>query len=185
MTDYDILRLITSRRLWCYLTINGNQITLLLRSFFSFNFPQINLILIGRTAILVVAVPFVSISVLIGIISFLQRKAPHLLPNFMRNWKWLPLWARSLEPTDRLISRLVCCLRTRTDVTGVENPTFQWLCNIELVFLSSIVQFLCVNYLLVDSKHVFSGGIWSCGLIEQLCSRLLYPKVSRHYLDRT
>lgn len=101
------------------------SVAYLIVMFFVLPLCILGLSIAGRTAMLVVAVPFVSISVLIGIISFLQRKAPHLLPNFMRNWKWLPLWARSLEPTDRLISRLVCCLRTRTDVTGVENPTFQ------------------------------------------------------------
>ena len=75
---------------------------------------------------LMVGVPVVGVLGLVGVVSLLQRLKPQFLPHFMRNWKWLPLWARSLEPADRLISRLICCHRTRDDdVAGVENPTFQ------------------------------------------------------------
>eukprot|EP00095_Tigriopus_kingsejongensis_P012738 snap_masked-scaffold43_size480169-processed-gene-3.15 protein:Tk12738 transcript:snap_masked-scaffold43_size480169-processed-gene-3.15-mRNA-1 annotation:"hypothetical protein SINV_14612" len=39
-------------------------------------------------------------------VNVLQTKQPHLLPMFLRNWDFLPLCFRSLQPVDDLISKL-------------------------------------------------------------------------------
>ncbi len=42
------------------------------------------------------------------IVNKIQETKPKILPKFLRSWGYLPLWMRSLEPLDRLISRLGC-----------------------------------------------------------------------------
>lgn len=45
----------------------------------------------------------------IGIVTILQRKVPRVLPQKLRDWKWLPRPLRSLRPYDNLVSKLPCC----------------------------------------------------------------------------
>ena len=48
-------------------------------------------------------VPIGIILVFVVILNILQRKIPDRLPEKIRNWHFLPLWMRSLEPLDRFI----------------------------------------------------------------------------------
>ena len=63
----------------------------------------------GEVALYCVLGPLIALAVFVAIVSVLQRKKPSFLPKFLRNWKFLPLCLRSLEPMDRLLSRLTCC----------------------------------------------------------------------------
>lgn len=45
--------------------------------------------------------PLVLLLLIIVLINVLQDKRPKYLPKFLRNWDFLPLWMRSLEPLDR------------------------------------------------------------------------------------
>ena len=63
----------------------------------------------GDAAIIGVMVPIGIVIVAVVVLTVLQRKYPEILPKFLRTWKFLPLRMRSLEPMDRLISKLTCC----------------------------------------------------------------------------
>lgn len=67
----------------------------------------------GTIALLCVGIPFLVLLVLIAIVKTLQRKKPSWLPKKMRNWKWLPVACRSLEPYDRQFAKCACCNRFR------------------------------------------------------------------------
>ena len=62
--------------------------------------------LAGWQILLGVAVPIVLLLMFIIIVNILQRKAPHVLPEVLQDWKWLPKWTRSLEPYDRVFKKL-------------------------------------------------------------------------------
>lgn len=81
----------------------------------------------GPIALAVVLVPAGALVVFVSIVSVLQRKKPSFLPDILQDWKFLPVWMRSLEPVDRIISRLSCCKgsnkpsinRTETGITNL------------------------------------------------------------------
>jgi hypothetical protein len=54
--------------------------------------------------------PLVLIIVSVLIINLLQEKKSEILPNILKNWKFLPEPLRSLEPYDKIIFKyLFCC----------------------------------------------------------------------------
>ncbi|XP_069116619.1 sodium-dependent phosphate transport protein 2B-like [Argopecten irradians] len=55
-----------------------------------------------------VLIPLAAIIVTICLIKVIQKKKPSILPKFLRNWKFLPLCCRSLEPIDRVLQLCVC-----------------------------------------------------------------------------
>jgi len=55
----------------------------------------------GPVALYIGVLPLVTIFLLAIVINVLQRKYPHQLPEILRNWNFLPLWMRSLDPIDR------------------------------------------------------------------------------------
>ena len=54
-----------------------------------------------------VAVPFILLFLFVVIVNILQRRAPGHLPEVLQDWEWLPKWTRSLEPHDRVLSKVV------------------------------------------------------------------------------
>jgi len=77
----------------------------------------------GSVAMLVAAVLVVGPLAAVAVVTLMQRLRPLWLPVVLRDWKWLPLWARSLQPADRLISRLVCSKSsTLSDISALSNP---------------------------------------------------------------
>jgi sodium-dependent phosphate cotransporter len=70
----------------------------------------------GPIALLCVGVPFLILLIVIAVIKILQRKKPSWLPRVMRDWKWLPLACRSLEPYDRQFAKCACCKKCRPAV---------------------------------------------------------------------
>lgn len=73
----------------------------------------LGLSLAGTAVLLGVGIPILALLVAIGAIKILQNRKPKLLPAVMRDWKWLPVWCRSLEPYDRQFAKCSCCNRFR------------------------------------------------------------------------
>ncbi|XP_007182781.1 sodium-dependent phosphate transport protein 2C [Balaenoptera acutorostrata] len=82
-------------------------IAYLLLSFLLLPLAAFGLSLAGSTALAAVGGPLVVLVLLTVLVAILQRHRPAWLPRRLRSWAWLPLWLRSLEPWDRLVSR--CC----------------------------------------------------------------------------
>ena len=57
-------------------------------------------------------VVFVSIIILLNI---LQKRIPTRLPQVFRTWNFLPKFIKSLEPYDRIMSKLLCCKTFNTN----------------------------------------------------------------------
>ena len=54
--------------------------------------------------------PIIIFLVSILLINVLQNKSPNILPDFLKDWMFLPEHLRSLEPYDKLIIKyLMCC----------------------------------------------------------------------------
>ncbi|XP_032492324.1 LOW QUALITY PROTEIN: sodium-dependent phosphate transport protein 2C [Phocoena sinus] len=79
----------------------------LLLSFLLLPLAACGLSLAGSTVLAAVGGPLLVLVLLIILVAILQRHRPAWLPRRLRSWAWLPLWLRSLEPWDRLVSR--CC----------------------------------------------------------------------------
>ena len=74
--------------------------------FFVFPALGLGLSLIHVGLLITVLVLVALIVIIIIVIKFLQRRFPERLPKKVQDWKWLPEWMRSLEPTDRLLKRV-------------------------------------------------------------------------------
>lgn len=74
-----------------------------------------SLSLAGWKVLVGVGVPLVVLFIAIIVINILQNKCRGCLPAFLRDWSFLPLWAHSLEPWDKLVSmctsRCCCCCK--------------------------------------------------------------------------
>jgi len=81
--------------------------------------------MVGPVAMYVVLLPLGVLLVLVTSISIMQNRCPKWLPVKLRDWTFLPLFLRSLEPYDRAIMRvfgnLSCCSRS----TGVDSPIIE------------------------------------------------------------
>ena len=62
----------------------------------------------GPNVLFCVAGPILILLALIVIINLMQANLPNFLPGLLQNWSFLPLWMRSLEPTDALLRKMTC-----------------------------------------------------------------------------
>uniref|UniRef100_A0A8C3WQ08 Sodium-dependent phosphate transport protein 2B n=1 Tax=Catagonus wagneri TaxID=51154 RepID=A0A8C3WQ08_9CETA len=67
----------------------------------------------GWPVLVGVGVPIVLLILLVLFINLLQSYCRRALPKKLQNWEFLPLWMRSLEPWDRVISALGRCCQRR------------------------------------------------------------------------
>ncbi|XP_057575867.1 sodium-dependent phosphate transport protein 2C isoform X4 [Hippopotamus amphibius kiboko] len=79
----------------------------LLLSFLLLPLAAFGLSLAGGAVLAAVGGPLGVLALLVFLVTVLQRHRPAWLPGRLRSWAWLPLWLRSLEPWDRLVSH--CC----------------------------------------------------------------------------
>lgn len=49
----------------------------------------------------------------VSLVNLLRVKFPAILPGFLKSWKWLPIWFRSLEPYDKVFTRFSCCRKLK------------------------------------------------------------------------
>jgi solute carrier family 34 (sodium-dependent phosphate cotransporter) len=57
--------------------------------------------LAGPVALYIGFLPLAAIFLFAVITNVIQRKFPQHLPEILKNWSFLPLWMRSLDPVDR------------------------------------------------------------------------------------
>ncbi|XP_047736597.1 sodium-dependent phosphate transport protein 2B [Hyalella azteca] len=69
----------------------------------------------GNIVLYCVGIPILVLIATIILINILQTKAPKFLPNKLRSWVFLPAPLRSLEPYDKVMSRLPCCASCHND----------------------------------------------------------------------
>ncbi|XP_069116620.1 sodium-dependent phosphate transport protein 2B-like [Argopecten irradians] len=62
----------------------------------------------GWEVMTAVLVPVATLVIMVAIIKILQAKKPNVLPTKLRDWKFLPICCRSLEPVDRMMN-MCCC----------------------------------------------------------------------------
>ena len=76
--------------------------------FFLFPLLVFGLSLAHRLVPVIFVATIVLVLLFVAIVKEIQKRKPTCLPVKLRNWKWLPLGLRSLEPYDRIISKLIC-----------------------------------------------------------------------------
>lgn len=81
-------------------------IAYLVFGFFLLPAAVFGLSLAGWQILLGVAAPLLLLFLFIVIVNIFQRKAPGRLPDVLQDWEWLPKWTRSLEPHDRVFSKV-------------------------------------------------------------------------------
>ncbi|KAK7166553.1 hypothetical protein R3I93_006343 [Phoxinus phoxinus] len=80
--------------------------------------------LAGWQVLVGVLVPIVIVVIFAIIVNILQNHKPQWLPSALRSWNFLPLWAYSLEPWDRVVTiiaaRCCCCCKCCNTTEGDE-----------------------------------------------------------------
>ncbi|XP_056092171.1 solute carrier family 34 member 2a [Rhinichthys klamathensis goyatoka] len=83
--------------------------------FFALPLFVFGLSLAGWQVLVGVLVPIVAVLIFAIIVNILQKHKPQWLPSALRSWSFLPLWAHSLEPWDRVVTiiaaRCCCCCK--------------------------------------------------------------------------
>ncbi|XP_051983023.1 solute carrier family 34 member 2a [Xyrauchen texanus] len=83
--------------------------------FFVFPLVVFGLSMAGWQVLVGVLVPIVAVLIFAIVINILQNHKPQWLPSCLRTWDFLPLWAHSLEPWDRVVivmnARCCCCCK--------------------------------------------------------------------------
>ncbi|XP_053712036.1 sodium-dependent phosphate transport protein 2B-like [Synchiropus splendidus] len=74
-----------------------------------------SLSLAGWKVLVGVGVPLLVLLIIIIVVNVLQKKKPGCLPAPLRTWDFLPLWAHSLEPWDKVVgmctAKCCCCCK--------------------------------------------------------------------------
>uniref|UniRef100_A0A4W4HM25 Solute carrier family 34 member 2a n=1 Tax=Electrophorus electricus TaxID=8005 RepID=A0A4W4HM25_ELEEL len=65
--------------------------------------------LAGWAVLLAVLLPPAILLLFVVSVNVLQGRWPHALPSCLRTWDFLPIWARSLEPWDRVVTVVTAC----------------------------------------------------------------------------
>ncbi|XP_073093868.1 sodium-dependent phosphate transport protein 2B-like [Manis javanica] len=81
--------------------------------FFLIPLAVFGLSLAGWPVLVGVGAPIIFVLLLVVLLRLLQSRCPGALPAKLRSWHFLPLWMRSLQPWDDVISLLVGCCQRR------------------------------------------------------------------------
>ncbi|NP_571699.1 solute carrier family 34 member 2a [Danio rerio] len=83
--------------------------------FFGLPLLVFGLSMAGWQVLMGVLVPIAVILIFAIIVNILQKHKPQWLPSALRSWDFLPLWAHSLDPWDRVVTviaaRCCCCCK--------------------------------------------------------------------------
>uniref|UniRef100_A0AAZ3SQX1 Solute carrier family 34 member 2a n=1 Tax=Oncorhynchus tshawytscha TaxID=74940 RepID=A0AAZ3SQX1_ONCTS len=76
----------------------------------------------GWKVLVGVGVPIVALLIIVIVVNVLQARLPRCLPAVLHSWDFLPLWAHSLEPWDRVVAVVAakCCCCCKCCQTGPE-----------------------------------------------------------------
>lgn len=76
-----------------------------------------------------VGVPLLALLIIIIVINVLQKKKPGCLPAALQSWDFLPLWAHSLEPWDKVVgvftAKCCCCCKCCQNADGNETESVE------------------------------------------------------------
>lgn len=99
----------------------------------------ITLSLAGSIYVVVLVSIIGAVIILVAILTLIQRKAPQVLPVWLRDWKWMPLPMRSLRPYDKLVSQMPCCRsESKEDSEDDDDDSYSGKSNVDgdFVFLT-------------------------------------------------
>ena len=88
----------------------GNYIAIILHfianiTFFKLQLLQVMYCVLG---------PLITLAAVVILINVIQNHRSHWLPHCLRDWSFLPVWMRSLQPLDDLFSQFSCCSKCMT-----------------------------------------------------------------------
>ncbi|XP_074129207.1 sodium-dependent phosphate transport protein 2B-like isoform X2 [Sminthopsis crassicaudata] len=81
--------------------------------FFLIPLTVFGLSLAGLPYLMGVGIPIIVVVFVVLSMNFLQSHCPQILPKKLQTWDFLPLWMRSLQPWDELVSLMMSCLQLR------------------------------------------------------------------------
>uniref|UniRef100_A0A3B3UMB9 Solute carrier family 34 member 2a n=1 Tax=Poecilia latipinna TaxID=48699 RepID=A0A3B3UMB9_9TELE len=87
-----------------------------------------SLSLAGWQVLVGVGVPLVVMLIVVVVINVLQKRKPGFLPAGLRSWDFLPLWAHSLDPWDKVVvaftAKCCCCCKCCQEMrkAAYDNP---------------------------------------------------------------
>ncbi|XP_034465542.1 solute carrier family 34 member 2a [Hippoglossus hippoglossus] len=92
--------------------------------FFVFPLFVFSLSLAGWQVLVGVGAPLVVMLIIIIVINVLQKRKPGCLPAILRSWDFLPLWAHSLAPWDKVVGVITakCCCCCKCCQIAAEDP---------------------------------------------------------------
>lgn len=85
--------------------------------------------LAGTTVLMAVGIPVLTVIAFIVLINIFQRKTPKCLPKVLRNWDFLPECMHSLDPLDRVITRVMDLCRCYGHDNSQESVSLEGKCN--------------------------------------------------------
>ncbi|KAA0722473.1 Sodium-dependent phosphate transport protein 2B [Triplophysa tibetana] len=92
--------------------------------FFALPLLVFGLSMAGWQVLVGVLVPIVVVLLFAIVVNVLQKHKPQWLPSCLQSWDFLPLWAHSLEPWDRVVvvmaARCCCCCKCCNSMTEDE-----------------------------------------------------------------
>ncbi|XP_046840998.1 sodium-dependent phosphate transport protein 2B-like isoform X2 [Xenia sp. Carnegie-2017] len=97
--------------------------------FFLFPLLVFGLSVAGWEVLLGIGLPVLLVVIAIIVINILQNKKPDILPEKLQTWEWAPIWCRSLEPYDKVVTKVMDPIRERLCCKCAkksENTTSAW-----------------------------------------------------------
>jgi solute carrier family 34 (sodium-dependent phosphate cotransporter) len=75
-------------------------------------------------ALAIFGIPFILFMLIVLILVILQKKFPNVLPSKFRNFNFLPIWLRSLEPLDKKMKKIKCCCSKKENNDDLHHSEF-------------------------------------------------------------
>ncbi|XP_063058691.1 sodium-dependent phosphate transport protein 2A isoform X1 [Engraulis encrasicolus] len=105
-------------------------------------------------------VPFVVVVVFVAVVNLLQARRPQCLPVKLRSWTFLPLWMRSLQPLDAVITRVALrCTKIRSSQRGHLAPVLPQLSTVKLLEAGELIDNpVMISLSQVNSSQTIEDG---------------------------
>ena len=130
-------------------------IVYLIMAFFLLPAAGFALSVISWIALAAVFGPIALICIFVFVMKIIQRRCPTCLPAKLRNWKWLPVYFRSLEPMDRglvmITGNCYCCRKCGCCVALTEEVDIK---NSEHVVMDDVTSSVSKNGVQKNQTHL-------------------------------